>query len=171
LTFDPAHNDRLKRIDELLNKGCKFNFVIIEPCTEASRIMFDNVREVKSLKHFNENVVQTMGLLLDLKKKYPDKLFVVLNDHVPAFKIMAMYRKDFEYPKYIQVFFYSEKIPYTERLGLGITRSKRNKVYEYFYKQIDALKTRLPPERGLTIDELKNKIESAREQIKVSYTV
>lgn len=138
----------------LLKNGCKIEVVVVKPYSEASALLYKNVvMEIGNPDKFSDNTVQTLDFLLEYKKQYPEQLCIRLNDNVPAFGIFAVYRSS--KPHKIQVNLFSEKVPYDKRLAISIDGSveKNHFAYDYFSKQIELLKCRLPE---CTISELEN---------------
>lgn len=130
--------------EELLKNKCKIEVVLMKPFSDASNLLYQNVvKEINSTDEFNQNILQTLGFLKSYMLKYPNQITIRLNDQVPAFGLMAVYKKTL--PQKIQVNFYSEKVSYDKRLSLSVENIEDCKIaYQYYCKQIDYLKERLP---------------------------
>ena len=130
--------------EELLKCGCSIEAVPVRPFTEASKNLYNNVvREVSTLEEFDRNIVQTLEFLIKYKKLYPKQVIIRLNDQIPAFGIVAVYR-NFQ-PTNLQITLLSGKVPYDKRLILRVDDSPEETqyVFKYFNEQIVSLQERL----------------------------
>lgn len=143
--------------ETLLKNGCKVEVVVMDPNSIATEILYNDViKEVASLDAFKTNIRQTIAYLGQYKEKYPNQIIIRLDNHVPAFGIMAVYHND--RPKKIQVNLFSERVSYDRRLSFIVYEDglENEFAYNYLCDQIERLKKRLPT---CTIEEIK-KIES-----------
>lgn len=145
-------------IETLLSKGCIIEAIPVKPYSSASATLYNNViKEVPSIDSFNNNIIQTLSYLYNLKLKYPHQIVVRLNDNMPSLGLFAIYKD--KLPLNIQVNLFSEKVSYDKRLSIRLTNNPNEHyfAFQYFCNQIIYLKNRLPE---CTADKLKQIIEA-----------
>lgn len=145
-------------IESLLSKGCIIEAVPVKPYSTASASLYDNViKEIPSSNSFDNNIIQTLSYLYNLKIKYPDQIIVRLNNEMPSLGLFAIYKD--KLPINIQINLFSEKVSYDQRLSIRLTNSPNENYFAfgYFCSQIDYLRNRLPE---CSIEEIKQIIDS-----------
>lgn len=137
-------SEKSGKLEELLKNGRKVEIVLMHPNNDATKFLYNSVvKEVSSISAFRNNILETLAFLLRFKEQYPDTLTIRLNNLVPAFGLMAVYRGG--KVKTIQVNFYSEKVPFDNRLSMFVDDTFGNgyMAYEYFCNQINHIRGRL----------------------------
>jgi hypothetical protein len=154
------------RIENWIGQGGSFEFVILDPKSPAARLFSDNIYGRDNFDDFCNDLQRTVRKLTTYKEKCDRNISISLNNHVPPFKIIAMYDEkpisrdgiiyDGVLPKIIKVINYSEHIPHNE--WLCFTLDNENDIpYKYYCKQLKMIRRRLYP--PLTMKMLKEMID------------
>jgi hypothetical protein len=151
--------NEIKIIEELINSGCRFEFVILNPLQkEATRLFINNVYGEENYAKELEALHETIVKLCEFRVKYGEEnIKISLSNHVPAFKIIAMYDnvntknktdilEGFS-PKIIRAVLYSEQVEGIELLCYNFFDCDKDKTaYDHFYDQIKKIRKRVSKE-------------------------
>lgn len=129
-------NEYLGLFEEKAKEGCKFKFLLLNPSSEAAKLVATHiVYEIDSYQTYVNYINTALNNLDGLKKKYPTQVEIKIVDFIPSFSLFIT--DPTKEDGVARVELYTQAVPTRERPQIVLINTREPHWYNFFLSQFN----------------------------------
>ncbi len=126
----------LNTIIDKLDNHCTINFILVEPLTDAARILGEVVAN-RTEEKYNQQIINSLEDLVCCAEEYPERINIKTINYVPSLSFVATHiSTKFKKKSVIKVEIYSRHGHENKRMNFVIKNNLKDDLYGYFREEL-----------------------------------